>query len=53
MTNEQRVLKAACDAITNVRMCKTINLELKDDSKLVAADTVMFETMLAITNHTQ
>ena len=50
MTNEQRVLKAACDAITNVRMCRGITLDREDDLKLVKADNVMFEAMLSITN---
>jgi hypothetical protein len=49
MTNEQRILKAACDAITNVRLCRGINLDLADDTKLVRADNVMFEAMLSIT----
>jgi len=49
MTNEQRILKAACDALTNVRLCRTINLDLADDAKLVRADNIMFEAMLSIT----
>ena len=49
MTNEQRVLKAACDALTNVRLCRGINMDREDDAKLVKADNVMFEAMLSIT----
>ena len=49
MTNEQRILKAACVALTNVRLCRTINLDLADDAKLVRADNIMFEAMLSIT----
>ena len=50
MTNEQRVLKVACDAITNVRLHRGITISREDDAKLVKADNVMFEAMLSITN---